>query len=92
MDSFITCLTIDFFADFIRLGGAIQRTHHWSPLSDEVQFVSTKRDEENGVFLCAKDRHVFPWVDVNARFGIIEYDNDKIENGNEDLKEGVPSF
>uniref|UniRef100_A0A7S3VB24 Uncharacterized protein n=1 Tax=Chaetoceros debilis TaxID=122233 RepID=A0A7S3VB24_9STRA len=55
------------------MGGAIQRTHHWSPLEDEVKFVRTQKDIENGTFLCAKDRHVFPWVDVNARFGFIKY-------------------
>jgi hypothetical protein len=55
--------------------GAVQRTHHWSPLSDEVMFVTTKRDMELAIFDCAKDRHIFPWVDVNARFGFIKYDN-----------------
>jgi len=55
--------------------GAVQRTHHWSPLSDEVEFLCTQRDLTNGVFDCAKDRHVFPWVDVNARFGFIKYKN-----------------
>jgi hypothetical protein len=51
----------------------IQRTHHWSPLSDEVEFVRTQNDIEAASFDCAKDRHVFPWVDVNARFGFIKY-------------------
>ena len=55
------------------MGGSIQRTHHWSPLSDEVEFVRTKRDVQQGIFDCAKDRHIFPWVDVNARFSIIKY-------------------
>jgi hypothetical protein len=53
--------------------GAIQRTHHWSPLSDEVEFVRTAKDIEMASFDCAKDRHVFPWVDVNVRFGFIQY-------------------
>jgi hypothetical protein len=53
--------------------GAIQRTHHWSPLSDEVEFVRTAKDVEMASFDCAKDRHVFPWVDVNVRFGFIRY-------------------
>lgn len=56
------------------MGGAIQRTHHWSPLNEEVKFVSTQKDAEYGTFMCAKDRHVFPWVDVNARFGFIKYE------------------
>ena len=55
--------------------GSIQRTHHWSPLSDEVVFMRTKRDIDHATFECAKDRHVFPWVDVNARFGFIKYTN-----------------
>lgn len=54
--------------------GAIQRTHHWSPLSDEVEFVRTPKDVEMASFDCAKDRHVFPWVDVNARFGFVPYE------------------
>ncbi len=62
--------------EYCEMGGAIQRTHHWSPLKDEVKFVQTSKDIEHGVFLCASDRHVFPWVDVNARFGIIKYADD----------------
>jgi hypothetical protein len=38
--------------------------------------LSTPQDVEYGTFLCAKDRHVFPWVDVNARFGFIEYEEE----------------
>lgn len=53
--------------------GAVQRTHHWSPLCEEVEFVRTQRDVERATFECAKDRHVFPWVDVNVRFGFIKY-------------------
>lgn len=55
------------------MGGAVQRTHHWSPLAEEVEYVRTDRDVEQGVFDCAKDRHIFPFCDVNARFGIIKY-------------------
>jgi len=55
------------------MGGAVQRTHHWSPLSEEVEILRTKRDIDQASFDCAKDRHVFPWVDVNVRFGIIKY-------------------
>ena len=55
------------------MGGSVQRTHHWSPLEAEVEFIRTRRDEDLCVFDCAKDRHIFPWVDVNARFGIIKY-------------------
>ena len=53
-------------------GASIQRTHHWSPLSDEVAFLKTEKDTKQGMFECAKDRHVFPWVEVNARFGFIK--------------------
>ena len=59
--------------------GAIQRTNHWSPLSEEVGFVRTPKDVKRAVFDCAKDRHVFPWVEVNARFGIIK----RLEKQNE---------
>jgi hypothetical protein len=52
---------------------SIQRTHHWSPLNEEVAFIKTPRDDKIAIFECAKDRHVFPWVDVNARFGFIKY-------------------
>jgi len=53
--------------------GAIQRTHHWSPLKEEVEFIRTSRDHDLASFDCAKDRHILPWVDVNARFGFIKY-------------------
>ena len=39
--------------------GAIQRTHHWSPLSDEVEWVRTQKDIEMASFDCAKDRYVY---------------------------------
>lgn len=51
----------------------IQRTHHWSPLNEEVAFIATPRDGKMSSFDCAKDRHILPWVDVNARFGFIKY-------------------
>lgn len=53
--------------------GAVQRTHHWSPLSDEVEWVRTTKDIEKASFDCAKDRHLFPWLDVNVRFGFVKY-------------------
>jgi hypothetical protein len=61
----------------------IQRTHHWSPLNDEVDFVATPRDAQMACFECAKDRHVFPWVDVNARFGFIKYSKTEEETTTE---------
>ena len=53
--------------------GAIQRTHHWSPLDPDVEFIRTTKDIMMASYDCAKDRHVFPWVEVNARFGFIKY-------------------
>ena len=67
--------------------GAVQRTHHWSPLSDEVEFVRTQRDVERATFECAKDRHVFPWVDVNVRFGFIKYSTED-HTGSPDASHG----
>jgi hypothetical protein len=59
--------------------------HHWSPLSDEVEFVRTTRDIQQASFDCAKDRHIFPWCDVNVRFGIVRYAESK-------EKSNVPEF
>lgn len=53
------------------LGAMLQRTHHWSPIVTEVEMVTTERDRALAVYDGPKDRHVFPWVEVNARFGII---------------------
>jgi hypothetical protein len=48
-------------------------------------------------FDCAKDRHVFPWIEVNKRFGFIKLSTEKaisveahpsklcIEKGSENL-------
>ena len=71
--------------------GAIQRTHHWSPLSDEVEFVRTVKDLEMASFDCAKDRHVFPWVEVNARFGFIQYQSGDSENGSSSAAATTPA-
>ena len=54
------------------MGCRVQSTHHWSPLTHEIEFVETERDRELAVYDSPKDRHVFPWIDVNARFGIIK--------------------
>eukprot|EP00927_Polykrikos_kofoidii_P034331 TRINITY_DN29143_c0_g1_i1.p1 TRINITY_DN29143_c0_g1~~TRINITY_DN29143_c0_g1_i1.p1 ORF type:complete len:1594 (-),score=268.47 TRINITY_DN29143_c0_g1_i1:63-4553(-) len=56
----------------VDFAGAIQRTHHWSPLREEVDMLTTKNDRAAAVFETPKDRHVFPWLEVNARFGFIE--------------------
>jgi hypothetical protein len=53
------------------MGSRVQATHHWSPLTAEVEMVTTPRDRQRGVYQGPKDRHVFPWLEVNARFGRI---------------------
>ena len=53
------------------MGSLVQATHHWSPLTAEIEFITTPRDKERAVYQSPKDRHVFPWLDVNARFGRI---------------------
>jgi hypothetical protein len=58
--------------------GAVQRTHHWSPLHDEVDFLTTSKDVAAAMFDCAKDRHVFPWLDVNVRFGFVSYSTETV--------------
>ena len=54
------------------MGAMVQRTHHWSPLLKATEFITTKRDIERAIYDYPKDRHVFPWIEVNARFGIIK--------------------
>ncbi|MBW2459022.1 MAG: hypothetical protein JRI68_31270, partial [Deltaproteobacteria bacterium] len=48
-----------------------QTCHHWSPLLYATELVTTERDRERAIYDFPKDRHVFPWVEVNARFGLI---------------------
>ena len=52
-------------------GCMLQRTHHWSPLKKDTEIVCTRRDIDLAIYEFPKDRHVFPWVEVNARFGVI---------------------
>lgn len=54
------------------MGSMRQHIHHWSPLLKETEFVTTDRDRERAVYDGPKDRHVFPWIEVNARFGRIK--------------------
>ncbi len=54
------------------MGCLVQRTHHWSPLYYATDFVTTDRDRDQAIYEFPKDRHVFPWVEVNARFGVID--------------------
>ncbi|MGC4116318.1 MAG: hypothetical protein QM765_17435 [Myxococcales bacterium] len=53
------------------MGSLAQSCHHWSPLLHETAFVTTERDRARGIYDFPKDRHVFPWVEINARFGTI---------------------
>ncbi len=47
-------------------------SHHWAPLChQEVGFVSTDRDHQLAIYEGPKDYLVWPWVEVNARFGRI---------------------
>jgi hypothetical protein len=52
-------------------GDLVQRTHHWSPLLYETEAITTERDRARAIYDFPKDRHVFPWIEVNARFGRI---------------------
>ena len=54
------------------MGCVVQRTHHWSPLYYATQMATTDRDRAQAIYEFPKDRHVFPWVEVNARFGVIQ--------------------
>ena len=49
----------------------VQATHHWAPLSHEVEFVRTERDVARAIYDSPRDRLVMPWIEVNARFGLI---------------------
>jgi hypothetical protein len=53
------------------LGGFIQRMNHWGPLKEETSFITTASDEKRRIFDFPKDRFVFPWLELNARFGFI---------------------
>lgn len=53
------------------LGGLIQRMNHWGPLKEETAFITTAQDEQRRIFDFPKDRFVFPWLELNARFGVI---------------------
>ncbi|MBU1220737.1 hypothetical protein KKF34_11700 [Myxococcota bacterium] len=57
------------------MSALIQRCHHWSPLIYATEFITTKRDTLQAIYDMPKDRHVFPWVENLARFGIISVEN-----------------
>merc|ERR1711933_350190 len=75
-------------ADLLRkvdMASAVQRTHHWSPLNEEVSFVKTEKYEPLAMFDTPKDRHIFPWLEVNARFGVIDRLGEQVANGSPPL-------
>lgn len=54
------------------IANMVQHGSHWSPLSElETGAVTTNSDRQRRVFDGPKDKHLFPWVLNNARFGII---------------------
>lgn len=53
------------------MGALPQITHHWSPLLQATELITTQRDLDRAIYDFPKDRHVFPWIEVNARFGVI---------------------
>jgi len=54
------------------MGSLVQDTHHWAPLTHEIEMATTERDQSLGIYQSPKDRLVWPWVEVNARFGRIQ--------------------
>jgi hypothetical protein len=54
------------------MGSLAHATHHWAPLTKEIEFVTTERDRALAIYESPKDCLVWPWVEVNARFGRIE--------------------
>ncbi|MBF0099384.1 MAG: hypothetical protein HQK77_00600 [Desulfobacterales bacterium] len=58
------------------MGSFAQSSHHWSPLLKETEFVTTQRDIDLAIYDFPKDRHIFPWIEVNARFGLIKQKNE----------------
>ena len=54
------------------MSSVAQNCHHWSPLVHATAFVTTPKDVKRAIYDFPKDRHVFPWLEVNARFGNIE--------------------
>lgn len=55
----------------VEIGSRPQLTHHWSPLHATVDFLTTDRDRERRIYDFPEDRHVFPWVELLATFGLI---------------------
>ena len=54
------------------MGSLCLASHHWAPLSSEIEFVTTARDHEKRIYEGPKDLLLTPWIEVNARFGRIQ--------------------
>eukprot|EP00746_Dinoflagellata_sp_MGD_P020080 gnl/MRDRNA2_/MRDRNA2_14673_c0_seq1.p1 gnl/MRDRNA2_/MRDRNA2_14673_c0~~gnl/MRDRNA2_/MRDRNA2_14673_c0_seq1.p1 ORF type:complete len:1041 (+),score=177.80 gnl/MRDRNA2_/MRDRNA2_14673_c0_seq1:429-3125(+) len=63
------------------MGGMVQKASHWAPLDEATEFITTSRDVEKHIFDGPKDRHVYPWIELNARLGLIPKVSQKAENG-----------
>jgi len=51
--------------------GAVQRLSHWAPLDYDTEFITTASDLKRRVYDVPKDRFVYPWIELNARFGFV---------------------
>lgn len=50
---------------------AVQRMSHWAPLDEDTKFITTAKDVRRRLYDIPKDRFVYPWIELNARFGFI---------------------
>merc|ERR1719213_1078646 len=62
------------------LGGAVQRLSHWAPLKEDTSFITTDLDRERHTYDVPKDRFIYPWLELNARFGFVP----KVKGGEDD--------
>jgi len=49
----------------------VQRMSHWAPLDEDTKFITTASDIRRRIYDIPKDRFVYPWIEINARFGFI---------------------
>lgn len=54
------------------LTGLVQRSHHWSPLTEEVSMMETQKDKKRAVYSSPKDRHFEPLLETLIRFGLVD--------------------
>jgi len=53
------------------LSGAVQRLSHWAPLDEATESITTESDLRRHIYDVPKDRLVYPWLELNARFGFV---------------------